>query len=744
MDMAAQFHEQRLFFTTSRIQGDGVEPIDALKLRPALLARYADLASLRYDYPLVLVASGPQAGVVRSLSGIVDDLLQDVAPRGIDGEKLRRYVLRLEREIRRLVGAGRTGSLLEVWAEAAARVGHPGDPSVEGVLSAIAEKLGLDGALVDCTPAGVAQTLTHFWQAEQDRKGRLFLDTVHRLIVRLSDILRAAFIHSEGGQQPDALRVAVGNGHRGDFDFALMSKLVARRAPKDELSPSRRRRIEQALATLARQPFHADPRIAGRPDAPETFSFAFGNCAAAVEAFRARLPRIAEVVKALAVAELEADNRYVEAKDDPFFEHFDESALSAEDIALFPDYLVCIPPARNDAPENASLMDMLSSGLPVKVLVETSDLYEESAIGAGHFAFGVRSVRLANTATGLGGVYVVQTTSANLPALRERIKKGFAHRGAALFSVYAGAPAPAGDMPSYLTAAAAMESRAFPAFAYDPHAGDNQAARFLLADNRQPAQDWTTMALEYAGESGQRVRDEVAFTWLDFVLCDRRYAKHFARVPRERWHAGMVPAAEWLSRSSRNSAEAVPYVLAVDGDGALQRLIVDQRLIEAAGRARTLWHRLQEQGGIHNSHAERLLAQERAAWEAKARELEQKAASAPAAAAPGPAPAAGQPATAAAAPAAPVEAAAPERSPDEAWIETSRCPSCNECQLINDKMFAYNDNKQAFVKDVKLGTYRQMVEAAESCQVSIIHPGKPWNPAEPGLDELLERAKPFL
>jgi hypothetical protein len=58
-------------------------------------------------------------------------------------------------------------------------------------------------------------------------------------------------------------------------------------------------------------------------------------------------------------------------------------------------------------------------------------------------------------------------------------------------------------------------------------------------------------------------------------------------------------------------------------------------------------------------------------------------------------------------------------------------------------MFCYNDNKQAYIGDLTAGTYRQMVEAAESCQVSIIHPGKPWNAAEPGLPELVERARPF-
>ena len=58
-------------------------------------------------------------------------------------------------------------------------------------------------------------------------------------------------------------------------------------------------------------------------------------------------------------------------------------------------------------------------------------------------------------------------------------------------------------------------------------------------------------------------------------------------------------------------------------------------------------------------------------------------------------------------------------------------------------MFAYDGNKQAYIADITAGTYAQLVEAAESCQVSVIHPGKPRDPNEPGLDELLARAEPF-
>jgi len=87
--------------------------------------------------------------------------------------------------------------------------------------------------------------------------------------------------------------------------------------------------------------------------------------------------------------------------------------------------------------------------------------------------------------------------------------------------------------------------------------------------------------------------------------------------------------------------------------------------------------------------------------------------------------------------------AEPERSPDESYIETPRCSTCNECTTINNRMFAYNANQQAYIADINAGTYAQLVEAAESCQVAIIHPGKPRNPNEPGLEELLKRAEAF-
>lgn len=733
MDAPTSYQDQLLFHATGQMTGAGWAAVDPASLRPALMAPYRDLTRLRHDFPLVLLDDAGPEGCALPLATIVSRLAAELAPRGVDGERLRRHLLRVEREIRARVLDGGTGTLRERWAEAVASLAVGADETAARVLAQAGESLKADGELAACDEQLPARLVVHFWRHAQRRKASEFHRVVDGLLRQLSDILRAAWAHSLAGQQPQALRAAVGIAHAEAFDFELMSRLVSRRTPADELPAERRQRIEWAAGVLASQDFWPDLR-AGDP-LPQGFHFS--DCAAAVEAYRRRLPAVVALVKAIAIAELEAAGRYVAAEHDPVFARFDERALTEADLALLPDYLVCIPPERNDAPENAGLLDMLSSGMPVKVLVQVDDLLDEAAFGTGRHAFGVRSSRLGTMAMSLGGMFVLQCASALLPAACARLERGLACRGPALFSVFAGAPRASGDLPRYLSAAAAMESRAFPLFTYDAAAGGHWAARFSLAGNREPEADWAGAALSYADEALQRVDERTRFTLADFALTDRRHAHHFAAVPRERWHAGMLPADEWLQLPDAEAATRVPYVLAVDGDDRLYRVLVDARLMRAARACLLLWHRLQEHAGIHDSHAERLLAEERARHAAALAEATLRAA---------------EVATAPAATALPAVPAAPaeiepalEAAPrDEAWIETIRCPSCNECQQINPRMFAYNENKQAYIRDIDAGTYRDLVEAAESCQVAIIHPGKPRNPNEPGLAELIERARPFL
>jgi pyruvate-ferredoxin/flavodoxin oxidoreductase len=77
------------------------------------------------------------------------------------------------------------------------------------------------------------------------------------------------------------------------------------------------------------------------------------------------------------------------------------------------------------------------------------------------------------------------------------------------------------------------------------------------------------------------------------------------------------------------------------------------------------------------------------------------------------------------------------------YIESARCTSCNECTNLNGRMFVYDENKQAYIKDPRAGTFAELVRAAELCPVALIHPGTPLNPKEKDLDKWLKRAERF-
>ncbi|HUX35075.1 MAG TPA: ferredoxin [Gemmatimonadaceae bacterium] len=742
--MEADTQAHVAFFLTGTRRSESLDAVEGLGLRPALFAGYRDLTALRYDFPLVLAAGPSDADCVQSLSGIVDAALATAAT-GSDADRTRKHALRLEQEIRVLVVGAAAGTLAELWDAAATRLlDAPGaDPSLTGSLQRVRAAIAVDGPVVDCDEALPARVLTHAWSAVQRQKAAVFRRTLDRLIVQLSDILKADFERSEAGRTAKHLKASVGAGFSDSFDFDAMSHLLGNALPKAPFPESRRTRIQGLLDVLSTQQFFSAPAAPATKTAasPKPYGFLFTSGADALAAFRERMPKLVALARAIAIAELEIDGQYHEAKHDALFAQFGANGLDPQELAHFPDYLVTVNAGTLRTGGYAQLMELLSAGLPIKVLLQIDDILDEWARGEGNISSGMRSRQIANMAIGLNDVYVLQSPSSNLYRFREQLVRGLEYRGPALFCVFSGASARASDLPPYLMSAAAMESRAFPAFTYDPSAGSNWAARLQLDANGQLDLDWPIQEFAYEDERHQRVSERVAFTLVDFVAADRRFAGHLARVPRAKWNGSMIPVDESLTRERKGLPDQVPSVLMVDDDNVLQRVIVDERLVREARRCRDMWHSLQELGGVHNSHAERLLARERATWEARAQqEAETHAASAPTAAS---APA---PAAVAASPAAHVVAAEPEpeRSPDEPYIETARCSTCNECTTLSNKVFAYNDNRQAYIADASAATYALLVEAAESCQVSVIHPGKPRNPNEPGLDELRARAEPFL
>ena len=730
--MEADLQAHVAFYLTGKRLTSQLDAIEGLKLRPSLFSGYRDLTRLRYDFPLVLVSDHVQGSFAETLSGVVDSILDKIAC-GSDGERIRKHVLRLEQDIRSRVACGEGGLLSDLWDRAASAL-SAADTLLADSLSRARANLVTDGALIDCDTNLPAHVLSHAWGTTQRLRATKFSATINRLVLKLSEIIKADFANSSAGKSAENLKAAFGTGPLDHFNFELMSRLLTKVSPKDNQSAKRQQRINGLLSVLQTQKLFPASTATGQLTNPP-YSFAFDTCCSALEAYRQRLPETVELVRAVAMAEMEIKGEYNAAKHDPIFESFGENGLDANEMALFPDYLVCINACQMIGSEQDALDQILSAELPIKVLVQTDDLLEASPVDRSHLIFSLRSQQLASKALGLCGVFVLQTPASNLYSLRAQIQRGLDFQGPALFSVFSGATPSTNSLPPYLVAAAALEARAFPIFCNDPSVGEDWASRFSLAVNPQATLDWPVHEFSYADEEQQRVIENIPFTLIDFVACDTRYNTHFARLPKARWDNPTASVCDAIARKTRELLGNVPCLLMIDTEDHLQKIIVDEKLIREARRFRKMWNSLQELGGIHNSHAEKLLERERNSQEEKTREVDSATpASEPAT----------TPAPSAQISAAPIPEAEPERSADEAYIETPRCSTCNECVQINGKMFVFDGNKQAYIADISSGTYAQLVEAAENCQVSIIHPGKPRNPNEPGLEELLKRAEAFM
>ncbi|MCH7880489.1 MAG: hypothetical protein IIB69_02720 [Proteobacteria bacterium] len=723
-----------------------VEKISPQQLRPALFADYRDLSKLRYDFPLILLNDDQGLAWIRSLADIIDASLREVAPEGIESEGIRRQVLNLEQEIRNLVSQGQKGPLSLLWQKARRKllsgVSKTIRSSVEDNLAKAYAELGLDGEVIDCDAELPGRLITHAWNQSQRIKSMQLGSQIDRLKQKLSDILRIDHLHSSVARNAGHLESSMGTGDNNVFDFQAMANILKSAPVGDPLPEKRQLRIKEAISVFQSQNFVTNSGV------NNSFGFNFENCGEALEAFRKRLPDMAALVKAISIAELEIENRYDESRHDFFYSRFDEDQLGPEDLALFPSYLVYLQHG-DDAANEQAVLETLRSGFPFKIIVQKDKIVGELSTASGHFSFGTQGQQLARMALGLNNVFVLQSAASSLYQLRERVMNGLCSDLPALFSVYSGEKS---GRPAYLAAAAATESRAFPSFVFDPASGEDLASRFHLDGNPCVEQDWRRHRLRFEDSEHNSHTEETAFTLLDFIACEGHLDTHFACIPETCWDSNMLPADLFLELDSNAHKDKVPYVLLIDEDDVLHRAVCDVKLIDAAKRCRELWRNLQELGGINNSHAKKAIALEKEAWEEERQHLITQASSSPASASVAATTAVSQEAvvTESEQTSAAIETAvemtpdeAPEISSDDAWIETIRCTTCNECTDLNDRMFAYDEDKRAYIANLDAGSYRELVEAAEACQVAIIHPGKPRNPDEPGLEELIARAEPF-
>ena len=403
------------------------------------------------------------------------------------------------------------------------------------------------------------------------------------------------------------------------------------------------------------------------------------------------------------------------------------------------------------------------------------------------------------------GTFVHQSSQASASHLIAGVLKGMHKRRPVLLNIYTPCPVEHGLADDWAQEAArfALESRAFPYLTYDPDGGPTFADCLSLEGNPSPESDWPTYEIRYLDDDGTEQTLEVPLTVADWAATESRFKQHFTKLPKDLYEYA-IPFDEYLKFSAEERATKTPFIYAVDKQRHLVRLKVSPEMGLLADERLQHWSQLRQLAGIVVSDAARntvsgeieieyeaKMAALRAEYEAKIAQLKKdypqqiarrlaeglmrhggggalgellatlpavepsggNGAAAPVAVA-APAPAATAPAEAAAPAAAAVAvaeaapAAAPAEEEDdslalEAYIDSARCTSCNECTNLNKKMFVYNAAKQAEIKDASAGTFQQLVLAAERCPVSIIHPGTPLNPKEKDLEKWVKRAARF-
>lgn len=479
--------------------------------------------------------------------------------------------------------------------------------------------------------------------------------------------------------------------------------------------------------------------------------------------FEGHMSKMAEGFKSVRMAELELNGGYNKDKQGEFFTYFNWKNFSDE------EYQLC-PPVVSMGGDGAmydigfqNLSRMMMSGKPIKVLILDTQVYSNTGGQActsgftgqvsdmaqyGKAAHGKEEIRkeIALVAMAHRTTYVMQSSISNPTHLIEGFIDGLNARRPALFNVYSPCMPEHGiadDLAEHQSKLA-VESRAYPLIRYNPDKGILPEECFDLEGNPSIDDDWPTYKLEYVDEKGNPGKIDTAMTFADFAVTEGRFRKQFRTVPADAWNDNMIPLAEFLELAPEDREEKFPYIWAVNQKNRLIRVMPAEPIVRSCEDRKNFWRMLKSLAGLRPAIATESADQIRAEFaQTLAGRLTEMLTSgnfldgaAPAVAAAAPVAAIAAPAPAPAKPATNGDYVAP-------WIESGLCTSCNECININAKIFAYDADQHAYVKDPKGGPYKDLVRAAEKCTAQVIHPGTPANPNEKDAAKLALRAAKY-
>ena len=633
-----------------------------------------------------------------------------------------------------------------------------------------------DGACLGCGEKTAIHLFTSTVSALMQPRVKAFVERLDDLIIRLEQHMRIKLASNVDLTNTTAVMSAVDATGDNDLTLSSLAAKLTEGKPSQPLDPRWVKHTAQLLEKLKdlRWRYVEGPTRRGRADMgivnstgctsvwgstypyhpypfPWTSHLFQDSPSVAMGIFEGHMAKMAEGFKTVRIAEKELAGDYLPDRDDDFFRRFTWHDFSADEWLLSPPVVSLGGDGAMYDIGFQNLSRALMSGMPIKVLVVDTQVYSNTGGQACTSGFigqvsdmapfgaaqrGKQETRKEISLIGMAHrtSYVMSGTVAHVTHLLESYIDGLNSRRPALFNIDAVCPPEhgVGDDKTVDQSKLAVEGRAYPLFRFDPDAGTTFSECVSIEGNPAIEDDWPTYPLKYV-EDGVQKTMELPVTFADFAASEARFLKHFRKAPPETWNDDMVMLADFLKLDADEREGKFPYIWAVDRKNALIRLLVAAELVRACEERLNFWKQLQDIAGIGRSTADAAAIADQVRADLIARVSASLGL--------GGAPAGSPLADGATVAVMPLAAAADGYEP--VWIESPECTACDECTTIAPKVFAYNDVKQAIVINAKGGKFADIVKAAEKCTAGCLHPGTPWNMAEPGIDKLIARAAKF-
>jgi pyruvate-ferredoxin/flavodoxin oxidoreductase len=634
-----------------------------------------------------------------------------------------------------------------------------------------------DGACLGCGEKTTIHLFTSTVTALMQPRVKAFIEKLDGLIAGLEQRIRMKVTESMDVGDTKAMIAAVDAAKDGDLTLSRLSDRINAGKPSQPIDPAWMRTVAQVLEKLKdlRWRYVEGPSKRGRAEMgmvnstgctsvwgatypfhpypfPWTSHLFQDSPSVAMGIFEGHMAKMAEGFKAVRMAELELKGEYHPETHDDFFRRFEWKQFTADEWHLSPPVVSLGGDGAMYDIGFQNLSRALMSGMPIKVLVVDTQVYSNTGgqvctsgftgqvsdmAPYGSAKHGKQEARKEISLIGMAHrtAFVLQSTMAHTNHLLEGFIDGLNSRRPALFNVYAVCPPEhgVGDDRAFDQSKLAVEGRAYPLFKFDPDAGITFSECVTLEGNPSADTDWPTYSLKYKDEAGQEKSMSLPMTFADFAATEARFLKQFRKAPPETWNDDMVPVAEFLAMGADEREGKYPFIWGVDTKNRLMRLMVAEDIVRSTEERRNFWRQLKDIAGVGRAAVgdnEALAEQIRAELLAKVT------------ASLGGSLSLGDLATSMTV-AAPAQSAANAADFEPCWVETPECTACDECINIAPKVFAYNDQKKTVVLNPKGAKFADIVKAAEKCTASCIHPGTPWNSAEPGADKLMARAAKF-